>query len=112
MGGFNGGTTTGFKHLIDTITHNTEVDEKNGVMAVWHDESHLNRYLYDKKLLILPPMYGYPENKVGSEATHKEFDKTHKLLIMDKSNPKWGGHRYLRGQTDVKNTPRPKKKRD
>ncbi len=112
MGGFNGGTATGFKHLIDTITHNTEVDEKNGVMAVWHDESHLNRYLYDKKPLILPPMYGYPENKVGSEATHKEFDKTHKLLIMDKSNPKWGGHRYLRGQTDVKNTPRPKKKRD
>ena len=103
MGGFNGGTTTAFKQLVDTIAHNTDIDEKNGVMAQWHDESHLNRYLYDKKPLILTPMYGYPENRVGSGATHKEFHETHKLLIMDKSNPKWGGHKYLRGQSDEKN---------
>ena len=102
MGGFNGGTAKAFKHLIDTISHNTDIDEKNGVMATWHDESHLNRYLYERKPLILPPAYGYPETRVGSHATHKEFHKTHKLLIMDKSNPRWGGHKYLRGQTDEK----------
>ena len=102
MGGFNGGTTKGFKHLIDTIADNTNIDEQNGVIAKWHDESHLNRYLYDKNPLILPPMYGYPETRVGSHATHNEFHKTHKLLIMDKSNPRWGGHQYLRGQTDTK----------
>ncbi len=103
MGGFNGGTAKAFKQLIDTISKNTDIDEKNSVVAKWHDESHLNRYLYDKNPLILSPAYGYPENKVGSRATHKEFHKTHKLLIMDKSNPRWGGHKYLRGQTDTKN---------
>ena len=103
MGGFNGGTAKGFKHLIDTIAKNTDIDEQNGVMAQWHDESHLNRYLYDKKPLILTPMYGYPANRVGSHATHEEFHKTHKLLIMDKSHPRWGGHGYLRGQTNKKN---------
>lgn len=102
MGGFNGGTTKAFKHLIDTIAKNTDIDEKNSVMATWHDESHLNRYLYDRKPLILPPAYGYPETNVGSDATHAEFQETHKLLIMDKSNPKWGGHAYLRGQSDEK----------
>lgn len=101
MGGFNGGATKSFKHLIDTIARNTDIDEQNGVIAKWHDESHLNRYLYDKNPLILTPMYGYPENKVGSPATHTEFHKTHKLLIMDKS--KWGGHAYLRSQTNQRN---------
>ena len=52
MGGFNGGTAQGFKHLIDTIAHNTDVDEQNSVVARWHDESHLNRYLYDKNRLF------------------------------------------------------------
>lgn len=102
MGGFNGGTSEAFGKLINTIAQNTDTDEKNGIMARWHDESHLNRYLYDKNPLILTPAYGYPETPVGSQATHAEFDKTYKLLILDKSNPKWGGHAYLRGQTDIK----------
>lgn len=102
IGGFNGGTAKAFKHLTDTIAKNTDIDEKNGIIATWYDESHLNRYLYDRKPLILPSAYGYPETQVGTDATHAEFRKTHKLLIMDKSNPKWGGHAYLRGQSDEK----------
>ena len=101
MGGFNGGTATAFKQLIDTIALNTKIDEQNGVIARWHDESHFNKYLYNKKPLILTPAYGYPQNSVGNHATYTEFHKTHKLLILDKSDPKWGRHSYLRGITNT-----------
>lgn len=103
MGGFNGGTAKAFKKLIDTIALNVITDEKNGVMALWHDESHLNKYLHDKNPLILPPSYGYPSTPVGSYHTHFEFDGSYKLYIQNKSDPKWGGHRYLRGETDTPN---------
>ncbi len=43
-GGFNGGSSKKFMELSDTIAKNVDIDESNGMMAVWHDESHLNRY--------------------------------------------------------------------
>ena len=38
-----------------------DVDDKNGVMAVWHDESHWNRQLKQfPPTLVLDPRYCYP----------------------------------------------------
>lgn len=37
-------------------------DETNGLVAVWHDESHWNRYLLDHPPDVeLPPSYCSPE---------------------------------------------------
>ena len=47
-GGFNGGTTGEFLKMAETIKTNIDVDEKNKVLARWHDESHLNRYLINR----------------------------------------------------------------
>ncbi len=61
-GGFNGGKTRRFLKMAKTIARNIDKDEERNIVAVWHDESHLNRYLInyppDK---ILDPGYCYPE---------------------------------------------------
>ena len=54
-------------------------DKKKGIIAVWHDESHMNRYLIDNEpAIILNPSYCYPES------WEIPFDK--KLLALDKNH--------------------------
>jgi histo-blood group ABO system transferase len=61
-GGFVGGERTEFLALAEAIRAGVEVDAANGVTAVWHDESHLNRYLIDHPPDVhLTPSYCYPE---------------------------------------------------
>lgn len=46
-GGFNGGSSTKFMELSETVAKNIDTDENDDIMAVWHDESHINRYAVD-----------------------------------------------------------------
>lgn len=46
-GGFVGGKTSEFMAMSEVIARNVDEDLKRGIVAVWHDESHLNRYLFD-----------------------------------------------------------------
>lgn len=62
MGGVNGGTSVAYLKLINTLKENIQVDLNNNIIAKWHDESHLNRYMLDcKKYKVLSPSFGYPE---------------------------------------------------
>ena len=61
-GGFNGGKPEYFLKMSETIVANVEKDFENGLVAVWHDESHMNRYLINNPPTIeLTPSYCYPE---------------------------------------------------
>jgi histo-blood group ABO system transferase len=62
-GGFNGGTSKNFLKMSETIDKNIDVDMGNNFIAIWHDESHMNRYFIDNKPAItLDPSYCYPES--------------------------------------------------
>jgi hypothetical protein len=61
MGGLFGGRTESFLELCRKCAEWIDEDFKNGIIAVYHDESHLNRYFIDKEILELDPGYGYPE---------------------------------------------------
>lgn len=61
-GGFWGGRRDAVLALARDLDHDVAVDEMNGVMAVWHDESHLNRYATVRSPKVLPPSYVYPES--------------------------------------------------
>ena len=66
--------------LMEELRRNIDVDKKNGQLALWHDESHINRYIIGRDdYRILTPAYCYPEGK------ESEFPM--KILIRDKS--KW-----------------------
>ena len=43
-GGFNGGSSKRFMKMSDVISKNIDIDESKDIMAIWHDESHINRY--------------------------------------------------------------------
>lgn len=61
-GGFNGGTREAYLEMARIIRGNINIDAKRDIVAKWHDESHLNRYLaYKPPAKVLSPAYCYPE---------------------------------------------------
>lgn len=77
-GGFNGGTAEAFLKMSATIKERVDKDLEKGIVAIWHDESQMNRYLIDNKPSILNPSYCYPES------WQLPFEK--KLLALDKNH--------------------------
>ena len=79
---------------------------EHGIIPIWHDESILNKYILEKDSLILECNYLYPEG-----ADIPQFKKQKKIIIRDKSDPKYGGLDYLRGISDNKGRKRTKRRR-
>lgn len=78
-GGFYGGKKDKFFHLLETTTKNIAIDLTRNYIAIWHDESHLNRYFIDNPpSLILNPSYCYPESwSIPFERKIIALDKNH-----------------------------------
>ena len=64
-GGFNGGSTKRFLEMSEVIADRVNKDLENGVIALWHDESQMNRYLIDNPpTLSLNPSYCFAEEQM------------------------------------------------
>ena len=78
MGSLNGGRTDVYFELIETLASNIRNDYERGIIAMLHDESHLNCYLRTHKCLKLETLtYVYPENWTVHGANPK-------IIIRDK----------------------------
>lgn len=99
QGGFNGGRTKDYLRLIHTLKEKTTLDKRNGIMARWHDESHLNKYILDKNPLVMPPNYIWAR---FSYEVEKIFKNNIKIVMRYKQSPEWGGTAWLRGKTNKK----------
>jgi hypothetical protein len=88
MGGLNGGARAPYLQLINTLKTRTQADLDKQIIARWHDESQLNRYMLDRQPKILSPAFGYPEGR------NLPFEP--KIIIRDKN--KYGGHSFLRNE--------------
>lgn len=78
-GGANGGKRDAYLALIEELDRRTDIDEKNGIIARWHDESQINRYIIDHPdYRMLTPAYCYPE---GWEIPFEQ-----RFLLLDKKN--------------------------
>lgn len=85
-GGVNGGISEAFLLLSKILSENINKDLERGIIALWHDESHINRYFIDNPPKTLDSSYAYPE--------HWNIPFVKKIMIKDKSH--YGGHQYLR----------------
>lgn len=90
-GGLNGGKAIDFIVAMKQMKEQTDTDEKNQTIAVWHDESHWNKYLIDRNdIKRIEPSYLYPEGW--------SIPFNIKILIRDKN--KYGGHNLLRNKNE------------
>lgn len=86
QGSLNGGAASAYLQLIGTLKRNTQADLDKGIIARWHDESHLNKYMATRHPKILSPAYAFPE---GHELPFEPV-----ILMRDKSL--FGGHLFMR----------------
>lgn len=65
-GGFQGGTAKEFILAMQTMKKRIDIDFDNNYTAIWNDESHWNKYLWDYKgdITFLDPSYVYPDSLI------------------------------------------------
>lgn len=82
-GGVNGGKAGPFLKLIRELDEKIKEDYENGMIATWHDESHLNKYILDRKdYKLLSPSYCYPEGwDLPFEVKFLVLDKEKKIKL-------------------------------
>lgn len=82
-GGFNGGSTKNFLEMSEVIAKRVNEDLKNGVVALWHDESHMNRYLIDNPpTLSLDPSYCFAEEQMDNP----QYPYKPKIIALKKNH--------------------------
>jgi hypothetical protein len=86
QGCFNGGRSKEFLEMSEILQNKTDIDIKNGIIPIFHDESMLNWYYKDKNPLLLPSDYAYPEM----------WSIPFKRIIIQRDKQNYGGHEYLR----------------
>lgn len=81
-GGFQGGKRDKYMLACEVMKQRIDIDESNGVLAQWHDETHWNFYLktFAENIKVLTPSYCYPES------WHIGFPK--RILALDKDHAK------------------------
>ena len=90
LGGFNGGKSPAYLRLINTLKSQIDIDNKKKMVAIWHDESHLNKYLLENKdnHKILDYNYGFPEGH--------DLPLKNDVYVQFLDKTKFGGHDFLR----------------
>jgi hypothetical protein len=87
-GGFIGGSANAFIAMSSEMIKRIDSDLSNGLIAIWHDESHINRFFFENPPEItLEHPFAVAENMT-------QIKKESVILFLDKNNR--GGHKFFR----------------
>lgn len=98
MGGVNGGTSGAYLEMITTLYRNIEKDYRNGIVAIVHDESHLNKYLHQHSCKILKEDLAWPEEWNGVKSPKiifREKTKFNDTFKKGRDKSLWGKFKFL-----------------
>lgn len=96
-GGFQGGKTADFIKAMKVMRKNVDDDFNNNYIAIWNDESHWNRYLFDvPPTVVLDPSYIYPDSLIDRYYVRQVWGRNYspKIMTLTKSfttNKEGGG---------------------
>lgn len=79
MGGLNGGTAQAYLAMCNELATNIRDDYNRGIIAIAHDQSHINAYLRKHPCKVITPEYCWPEEWTPEGFTPKIIfrEKTH-----------------------------------
>lgn len=79
-----------FWKFVDKGVNMINIDEANGIVPVYHDESVLNRYMIDNPpTKILTPSYHYPQSRIEHYKKKWGQDYPCKILLLDKKHSEY-----------------------
>lgn len=87
-GGFQGGRAGQFLEAMKVMRDKINQDFNKNYTAIWNDESHWNRYLFDFKgdLVVLSPSYIYPDSLI-KEYYEKLWGRSYPPKIITLTKP-------------------------
>lgn len=97
MGGLNGGRSEEYLNMIRALAHNIREDYNNGIIAKYHDESHINAYMRTHKCKILSTDLNRPEELIIPESKMIFREKTHIDPYFNKERKFSVGARFKKG---------------
>jgi histo-blood group ABO system transferase len=82
-GGLQGGRADLFIEAMKKMRDGIDKDFNNNYTAIWNDESHWNKYLYDYRghITVLSPSYVYPDSLIENYYV-KIWGKNYKPIIV------------------------------
>src|SRR3990167_6439969 len=82
-GGFQGGKTEDFIKAMKVMRKNIDDDFGNNYIAIWNNESHFNKYLFENPpAVVLSPSYIYPDSLISEYYVKQVWGRNYSPKIM------------------------------
>jgi hypothetical protein len=84
QGCFWGGKSSQVIRMIEELDRRIDQDDKNGVIARWHDESHMNKYFIERNSSVLTLHPGFAQPETGYDHIRHNFPT--KMIHLSKND--------------------------